>query len=285
MDMDDFIDILRTWSTEIELRTLELRRCARIWTCIHFAIRMPILLLTSIAVGLMTLSATQETKANKYDKFTVAAIIVNSISIFLTGIDTALGAAKCASASSICARQYSALSSEMDLDIDELTIRMMHDAHIGESAPERLIMEFRAIRAKYVPKQQAILNDEPNNLFFRQSLLRKRVAQVVRRGETVWNRSIHLGVPQGTIPADRQVSPRVFCQPRTCVIGATIARICSEKISTAQYQLAYAPGIQRRIARHAVPRPSVSSPRIDPSSLFAHQEYVSYAARATHVSM
>lgn len=176
----NLIEILRVWSIEIELRTLELRRCARIWTFIHYAIRMPILLLTTIATGLMTLSAALDSEKSQElgnSRFAISAIVLNSASIFLAGIDTALGAAKCASASSICAREYSSLSTELNFEIDELFIQMM-DPEFLASTPGTPIVAFRAIRAKYLPKQQEIMNDEPNNIFFRRSLLKKHVGQV-----------------------------------------------------------------------------------------------------------
>ena len=186
MDTNDFVEILRTWSTEIELRTLELRRCARIWICIHFTIRTPILLLSAIATGLIALGVGTDLSNSEHDTLTIVAIVINSVSIFLTGIDTALGAHRCATASNMCARQYSSLSNEMNLDIDELSIKILgmcapgaEYCEPGAPTQEQLIAEFRAIRAKYVPKQQAILRDEPNNLFFRRGKLRKHVREVV----------------------------------------------------------------------------------------------------------
>lgn len=198
MRLNEVLVILRVWSTEIELRATELKRCATIWSVINYGLRAPILMLSCIATVLMTLSATEESEKGEYAPMAIAAIVVNSMSVFVTGVDTALKAEKCASRCVMCAKQYIELSNEMNLDIDTLSLQMIRenegDPHseqhndlsfnAGHFDAEAIMGEYKFIKAKYISKQQTILNEEPSTLFFRGKLLRKRIMDATSHHDT-----------------------------------------------------------------------------------------------------
>ena len=189
MRLSEILHSLRIWSTEVELRAEELKRCNKIWTLIHYLLRGPVLLFSALATLIMTLGATQSSIKGSFTPLAIAAIVINSISIFLNSVDTALEAGKKATLCSLCAREYIELSSQMTLDIDTLSLEMRkigdnETGDIDDSIDEQsydikdLLHNYKFIKARYMTKEQSIANTEPSNIFFRKNYVNKQLLAV-----------------------------------------------------------------------------------------------------------
>jgi hypothetical protein len=135
----------------------------------------------------MTLSATESSSKGEFSPMAIAAIVVNAIANCLTAIDTVLAAEKCSNKCSMCAKQYIELSNEMSADIDTISLQLARlgdvdlldcsdkSEHPTEYDGRDVLSEYKYIKAKYLSKQQSILNEEPNTLFFRSKFIEKQL--------------------------------------------------------------------------------------------------------------
>lgn len=188
MRLTEILKALRHWNLEVELRSHEMRRCARIWTVISYLIRIPILLLASVATMVMTISANEESERGEYTPLAITAIVVNSTSIFLAGIESALTARDTATKCSNCCKNYLELAKEISLDIDTLSLELIRSGDMDELNScdsvnagswdgRDVLSNYRFIKAKYMNKQQAIFNEEPSSFFVRSRHMQKKLIE------------------------------------------------------------------------------------------------------------
>lgn len=188
MKLTEVVKVLRIWSTEIELRAGELRRCGKMWSFLNYFFKGSSMIFAAVATVLITLTATEASTKGEFTPLSIAAICINALAVLLAAIDSALDAAKKASLCTQCSKRYVELSNEITLEIDTISISLQsvdldntsdaENAEIsfnaGSYKGKDILGEYKFIKAKYMAKEQSVFNEEPFSPWFRSKYITKQ---------------------------------------------------------------------------------------------------------------
>lgn len=184
MRLTEVLKCLRSWSTEIELRAAELRRCGKIWRFLNYTIKGSYMLLSAVATIMITLSATESSQKGSYAPMEIASIAINSASLFMITLDNAVNAGQKAVMCSQCSKEYIELSGDISLEVDTVTLALQERFNMDTDTSEfeeqsfrnrDILYEYKLIKSKYASKQTAIRGDEPFSPWFRSDFINREV--------------------------------------------------------------------------------------------------------------